>query len=164
MLHSLLLISITPEGTETLYYLNRTLEGIKELYHLNRTLRKYLITLPFKQNAEKVSEAKKEHRRRTTATSRCSWWSIWCLIRVLKLRRGALDESIWCLILYNQQNAEKVSETKREGRRRTTATSRPSRWSIWCLIHVLLYFGLTVLQYSPQSPPASHCLYRYRWA
>ena len=27
----------------------------------------------------------------------------------------------------NQQNAEKVSETKREGRRRTTATSRPSR-------------------------------------
>ena len=66
MVHSLLLISITPEGTETLYYLNRTLEGIKELYHLNRTLRKYLITLPFKQNAEKVPETKKEGRRRTS--------------------------------------------------------------------------------------------------
>ena len=77
-----------------------------------------------------------------------------------------------------KQNAEKVSETKREGRRyaeafsmkymmpytRSEATSRPSRWSIWCLICVLNEFGLTVLQYSPQSPPASHCLYRFRWA
>ena len=99
-----------------------------------------------KQNAEKVSETKKEGRRRTTATSRPP------------------DESIWCLILYNQQNAEKVPETKKEHRRRTTSTSRYSRWSIWCLIHVLLYFGLTVLQYSPQSPPASHCLCRFRWA
>ena len=148
--------------------------------------RRYQRALPFKQNAEKVPETKKEGRRRTTATSRPPDESIWCLIlynqqnaekvsetkREGRRRTTAMsrppDESIWCLILYNQQNAEKVSETKREGRRRTIATPRPSRWSIWCLIRVLKRvlneFGSTVLLYSPQSPPASHCLYRFRWA
>ena len=77
---------------------------------ISRTRRKYQSYLLFNQNAEKVSKTKREDRRRTTATSRCSWWSI------------------WCLILYNQQNAEKVSETKREGRRRTTGTLKASCW------------------------------------
>ena len=108
-----------------------------------------------KQNAEKVSETKKEGRRRTTATSRPPDESIWCLILYNQQNAEKVPEtkkehrrrttstsrysrwSIWCLTLYQSQNAEKVSETKIEGRRRTIATSRCSWWSIWCLIRVL---------------------------
>ena len=45
---------------------------------------------------------------------------------VLLLRRGAPDEIYGALYFNNKQNAEKVPETKKEARRRTTSTSRAS--------------------------------------
>ena len=69
-----------------------------------------MITLPFKQNAEKVPETKKEARRRTS-----------------QYVEGLLLKVYGTLYFNNNQNVEKVSETKKEHRRRTTSTSRYSR-------------------------------------
>lgn len=41
-------------------------EGIRDIYSLTRTRRRYQKAFPFKQNAEKVPETKKEGRRRTS--------------------------------------------------------------------------------------------------
>ena len=63
-----------------------------------------------------ISRTRRKYRRRRRSTD-----------SVLQVRRGIHDEVYDALHFTIKQNAEKVSETKREGRRRTTATPRPSR-------------------------------------
>ena len=150
VVHSLLLISRTLERTRHIYSLNRTRRKYLRPLPLNRMRKKHSIPLP-------LNRTRRRYQRRRRSTN-----------GVLPVRRGAPDEVYNALYFTHQQNAEKVPETKKEGRRRTSSTSRPSWWCTRCFIHVLKRvlneFGSTVLQYSPQSPPASHCLCRFRWA